>query len=88
MATPRKTPLGWDIDSFTPVKWVIPGTDRHFMLHPIWGFIAACYIWWYDRYVEKINPIGNEPWDEWGHAKRKNRNANSWSEHGRLRAAL
>ncbi len=77
-----KTPLGWTIDSFEPVKWIIPKTGRHLMLHPVWGFILCVWATWYNRYVERINPVGDEPWDEWGYARRQNRNAGTWSEHG------
>ena len=76
------TPLGWNVDSFTPHKWIIPNTDRHLVIHPIYGYILIVWAIWYNRVVERINPVGNEPWDEWGYARRKNRNSPTWSEHG------
>lgn len=55
------TPLGWpvlDTDSELLYRWVIPTTNlRITMRAGNAGFALACFILWWHRTVEKLNPV-------------------------------
>lgn len=63
-------------------KWVVPGTDRYFVLrNGSAGFILAHFIMWFHEKIEKLNKSG-EPWDEWAWAYRSVRgSSNTISNH-------
>jgi hypothetical protein len=51
-------------------KWIIPGTDRYFVLrYGSAGFILAHFILWYHERVHALNEKG-QVWDEWAYAYR------------------
>lgn len=51
-------------------KWVVPGTDRHFVLrNGSAGFLLCHFILWYHEVVHKLNEKG-AVWDEWAYAYR------------------
>lgn len=57
-------------------KWVIPGTNRYFVLrNGSAGFILAHFILWFHEKIEKLNAPG-EVWDEWAYAYRNVRGTN------------
>lgn len=69
------------IDPQDTVKWVIPGTDRHFILRPgPCGFILAHFALFFH---EQVEPLDKErTWDDWGYAKRTVRGSTTvWSNH-------
>lgn len=58
-------------------KWVVPGTDRHFMLrNGSAGFLLCHLILWYHERVHKLNEKGSV-WDEWAWAYRPVRGSNT-----------
>jgi hypothetical protein len=62
-------------------KWVVPGTDRYFVLRRgSVGFILCHLILWYHETIQRLNRKG-EPWDEWAYAYRYTRGSTSWSNH-------
>lgn len=51
-------------------KWIVPGTDRYFMLrNGSAGFLLCHLILWYHEVVQKLNEKGSV-WDEWAFAYR------------------
>lgn len=64
---------GWPaLDSGSPKlhKWVVPGTNRHFVLrNGSAGFLLCHFILWYHEKVHKLNEAGSV-WDEWAYAYR------------------
>lgn len=51
-------------------KWVVPGTERHFVLrNGSAGFLLCHFILWYHEKVHKLNEKGSV-WDEWAYAWR------------------
>lgn len=74
------TPLGWRVRESDEVhRWVHPYVSRTFNLHPVFGFILLVWSAWYHRVIEKLTAGGV---DEWGYAKRENRNRPGvYSEH-------
>lgn len=51
-------------------KWIIPGTDRYFLLRDgSLGFVLAHVILWFHEKVERLD-LASDVWDEWGYALR------------------
>ena len=51
-------------------KWVVPGTDRYFVLrNGSAGFLLCHLILWYHETIQRLNLKG-DVWDEWGYAFR------------------
>lgn len=66
-------------------KWVVPGTNRHFVLRQgSAGFLLCHFIMWYNDVIRKI---GVGVWDEWGYAYREVRYASDLSNHSSGTAA-
>ena len=63
-------------------KWIVPGTDRYFMLREgSAGFLLCHLILWYHEKVHALNEKGS-PWDEWAYAYRPVRGQSSgYSNH-------
>lgn len=62
-------------------KWLIPGTNRYFVLrNGSAGFLLAHFILWFHQTIEPLNKKG-EVWDEWAYAFRAVRNASDLSNH-------
>lgn len=74
------TPLGWPVlDTDQVHNWTVPGVNRTYQLHPIYGFILVVWSVWYNRVIEPLSKGGK---DEGGYARRPNRNnASVFSEH-------
>lgn len=64
---------GWsalDSGSSKLHKWVIPGTNRHFVLrNGSAGFLLAHFILWYHEKIHRLDETGSV-WDEWAYAYR------------------
>lgn len=75
-----RTPLGWPVLEADQVhRWKHPAVDRYYNLHPIYGYVLMVWSTWYNRVIEPLTLGGR---DEWGYAKRTNRNDPSvYSEH-------
>lgn len=61
-------------------KWVVPRTGRHLLLEdgPA-GFLLAHFASWFH---DRIEPLGDGEWDDWGWSARKIRgSASTWSNH-------
>lgn len=62
-------------------KWVVPGTDRYFMLrYGAAGFLLCHMILYYHEKIQPLNLKG-QPWDEWGYAYRAVRSDSDLSNH-------
>lgn len=64
---------GWpalDRSSDKLYKWIIPGTNRHFLMrNGSAGFLLAHFILWYHEKVHRLDAPGSV-WDEWAWAWR------------------
>lgn len=70
MATSQNKWPALDSGSSKLHKWVVPGTDRHFVLrNGSAGFLLCHFILWYHEKVHKLNEKG-DVWDEWAYAYR------------------
>jgi hypothetical protein len=82
---------GWPVlssDSRQLRKWIIPGTNRHFVLRDgSAGFLLALFLLWYHEAVERLD-LRAEEWDDWGYAYRPVRGETSgFSNHASGTAA-
>lgn len=68
-------------NSETIHRWLIPGTERHFVLrYGSAGFLLAYFILWYHEKVQALNERGSV-WDEWAWAWRPVRGGADLSNH-------
>lgn len=62
-------------------KWVVPGTNRHFVLrNGSAGFLLCHFILWYHEAIHKLDEAGSV-WDEWAWAFRAVRAGSDLSNH-------
>lgn len=82
----RRTGYGWPVLTATTTgplprlrKWWIPGTDRHIFLRDgSTGFLLVHLALWFH---ERVEPIDEGIFDEWGWADRPVRGSTTTSEH-------
>jgi hypothetical protein len=68
------------LDPQDVVKWVVPGTRRHFITRPgPVGFVQVHFALFFD---EEIEPLDREQtWDDWGYNRRQIAGSSLWSNH-------